>query len=112
MRTMRKKPVQRLSPIQKRRLKKVCSIMAVTGLLWLLFAPGSGVVSLLRQRAALEQLQEETARLRIQNEQLQEEIKKLKDDPDYLEQVARRDFGLLKKNERVYDFSKPEKKEK
>jgi len=37
---------------------------------------------------------------------IQAEIDGLQDDPEYLEEVARKEYGLLKKNERVYDFSK------
>lgn len=80
--------------------------------MWLLFAPNQGVVSLLRQRSELKELQAETERLRIQNEKLAAELERLQNDPEYLEEIARKDFGLLKKNEKVYDFSKPEKKEK
>jgi cell division protein FtsB len=80
--------------------------------MWVLFAPGKGVVSLLRQRSELKELQVETERLRVQNEHLQAEVERLQKDPEYLEEVARRDYGLLKKNERVYDFSKTKKEEK
>ncbi len=77
----------------------------------MLFAPNQGVVSLLRQRSELKELQAEKERLRLENEKLTAELEQLRNDPEYLEEIARKDFGLLKKNERIYDFSKPEKKE-
>ena len=80
--------------------------------LWLIFAPQTGVVSLYRQKSELNELKIETEELRLQNEALRAEIKKLQDDPAYLEEVARRDYGLLKDHERVYDFAKPEDKKK
>ena len=52
--------------------------------------------------AALEQQTEELMR---SNEALKAEIERLKHDEAYLEQVAREKYGLLKKNERVFDFS-------
>ena len=76
--------------------------------LWLIFAPQTGVVSLYRQKSELKALKAETEELRLQNEALRAEIKKLQDDPAYLEEVARRDYGLLKDHERVYDFAKPD----
>lgn len=108
---MKRRPKQKLTPFQKQRLRKVCIALFCIALLWLLLAPGSGVVALLRQRSALEALEQETQRLKIQNEELQAEIEKLREDPEYLEEIARKEYGLLKKNERVYDFSKPEQKE-
>lgn len=44
------------------------------------------------------------------NSALQQEIHKLKKDPVYLEKMARQQFGLIKKNEVIYEF--PEKKKR
>ncbi|WP_163340295.1 septum formation initiator family protein [Desulfopila sp. IMCC35008] len=107
----KRRPVQKPSPIQKNRLRKVCIALTCLGVLWVLFAPNQGVVSLLRQRSELKELQAEKERLRLENEKLTAELEQLRNDPEYLEEIARKDFGLLKKNERIYDFSKPEKKE-
>lgn len=84
-------------------------LLGATALLWLLFAPGNGLFSLLRQRSDLRDLQQQTEDLRRENAKLAEEIDRLENDTAYLEEVARKDYGLLKKNEQVYDFSKPEK---
>jgi cell division protein FtsB len=77
-------------------------------LLWIIFAPGSGVVTLMSKRSELKKLQEDTARIEQQIKELQKQIDLLHNDPRYLEDIARKDFGLLKKNERVFDFSKPQ----
>ena len=42
--------------------------------------------------------------LKRQNNELKLEISKLKEDSQYLETVAREQFGLLKKNEIVFEF--------
>lgn len=47
--------------------------------------------------------------LRQENENLKKEIFKLKNDTDYQEEIARRKYDFLKKNEMVFDFSKPKK---
>jgi len=58
------------------------------------------------RRAELKQLQQKTVELEKENSALQEEINRLQNDSEYLEEVARREYGLLRKNERVFDFSK------
>ncbi len=101
----------KLSAQQENRVIKIILALLVVAVLWVIFAPGSGVVTLMSKRTKLEKLQQETTRLQQQIDQLQNNIDRLKNDPKYLEEVARKDFGLLKKNEKVYDFSKskPEK---
>lgn len=109
----RPKPKQQLSPLQQKRLVRISAALILLALLWVLFAPGSGVVSLLRKRKELTTLQEKTVQLEQENDKLQQDIDRLQKDSEYLEEIARKDYGLLKKNERVYDFSrkKTEKEE-
>ena len=42
--------------------------------------------------------------LKAENESLRREIKRLKGDEDYLGRVARKELGLVGKNEVVYQF--------
>ena len=79
--------------------------MLVFAVLWIIFAPGSGLVTLISKRSELKKLQQETMQIEQQIDGLQGDIDRLHNDPSYLEDVARKDFGLLKKNEKVYDFS-------
>lgn len=104
---MKRNPVQKLSPLQQNRLWRAGALIVIFGLAWLLFAPGNGLFSLFSRKKELQVLQAETTNLAGENITLQEEVDKMKNDPAYLEEVARRDFGLLKPNERVYDFAKP-----
>ena len=108
---MRKKSPRQLTAAQKGTVRRLCILMGAAVLLWLLFAPGRGLFSLLRQRSALNELQQQTEKLQRENTELAKEIERLENDPAYLEEVARRDYGLLKKNEHVYDFSKTDKNE-
>lgn len=105
------RPKQQLSEQQERRVIKIILALLVMSILWIIFAPGSGVVTLLSKRAELEKLQQETTQIEQQIERLQDDIDRLQSDTAYLEEVARKNFGLLRKNEKVYDFSrtKPEK---
>ena len=54
----------------------------------------------------------ENEALQKQNQKLSVEIKRLQQDEKYIEETARKKYGLLKKNEMVYEFDEPVKKDK
>ena len=72
---------------------------------WILFGPFNAIhyYKVVRE---LDEVKRENSELASHNEMLREEIEKLTNDPAYLEEVGRKKFGLLKKNEIVFDFSK------
>lgn len=111
-RNKRPRPKQKLSPIQENQLVKIIFVILVVVLLWLLFSPGSGIVTLISKRSELKELRQENLLLEQENIWLQAEIDRLQNDSVYLEEIARKDYGLLKKNEQVYDFSRTKPKEK
>lgn len=101
-----------MSVSQERKFFRIIILLVLLSLLWILFAPGSGLLSFFTKRAELNSLEKETALLSDANNTLQNEIDRLQDDPLYLEKVARSKFDMLKENERIYDFSKETKKKK
>ncbi|WP_136795579.1 MULTISPECIES: FtsB family cell division protein [Desulfosediminicola] len=106
---MKRNPVNRKSPpyLQNSQLKKMAVVMTLFALLWIVFAPQSGVMALLKKRAEVKNLESETEAIARENKRMEAEIGRLENDRVYLEEVARRDYDMLKPNERVYDFSKP-----
>ncbi len=50
------------------------------------------------------QIEERVKALQTENDQLKREIEALKTDRRYLESIARKDFGLVRKNEIIYQF--------
>jgi cell division protein FtsB len=52
----------------------------------------------------LDETQKRLSQLREENDQLKREIAALQSDRRYLESIARRDFGLVRSNEVVYQF--------
>jgi cell division protein FtsB len=106
---VRRKPKKPLTPLQQNRFLKIILGLVVASMIWLLFAPGTGVYSLLKVRNKTSRLEQETQELIQTNEDLQAEIERLKNDTAYLEQIAREKYGMLKKNERVFDFSRSKK---
>jgi len=83
-------------------------IVAVVGA-WSVFGP-YGVLKYYGVAKELNAVLAQNEQLREANTALRQEINKLKHDPVYLEDVARRQFGLIKKNEVIYEF--PEKKKR
>ena len=71
-------------------------------ILWIIFAPNRGMLALHRSEKEIERLQ-------LANKALQEEINRLQDDPAFLEEKARKEYGLLKENEVLYIFKKKQK---
>ncbi len=57
-----------------------------------------GTVNLYRKER---QLMAENARLREENEKLRQEVEKLRSNPAYIEEIARRELGLMDKREIV-----------
>ena len=74
--------------------------------LWIVFAPNRGIFDMIKTQEELTKLQTENERLAEENKALQEEISRLHDDPAYLEEKARKDYGMLKENEVLYIFKK------
>jgi len=58
-----------------------------------------------------QELQKKAEGLKTDNEKLKREIEALKGDRRYLESIARRDFGLVRPNEVIYQFPPAEKQE-
>jgi cell division protein FtsB len=56
-----------------------------------------------------EEIQKQAEALKGENERLKREIEALKSDRRYLESIARKDFGLVRPNETIYQFPPPEK---
>jgi len=104
----RKKP----SVKQERRFLQIVVFIAACTVLWLIFAPGSGFLALYNKKQAEYRLEKEIDQLKQENAELQHNIEQLQNDPQHLEEVARREYGLLKKNERVFSFPERTKSKK
>ncbi len=75
-------------------------------IMWIIFAPNRGILTLYKSQKKVEKLQAENSRLQEENIALQEEINRLQDDPAYMEEKARKEYGMLKENEVLYIFKK------
>lgn len=97
---------QGLTKREQKILNRVVLGAVILSALFLLFAPGRGVISYHNLQKEVQVLHQENKMLQQRNVQLAEEIERLKHDEAYLEELARAKYGLLKKNEEVYQFDK------
>ncbi len=63
-----------------------------------------GLLRIFHLNQEKEGLQKRAALIRAENDKLKREIEALKTDRRYLESLARKDFGLVRKNEVIYQF--------
>jgi cell division protein FtsB len=81
-------------------------IISVVGA-WSVFGP-YGILKYYGVAREVNEILAQNEELREANTALRQEIDKLKNDTVYLEEVVRRQFGFIKKNQVIYEF--PEKK--
>jgi cell division protein FtsB len=63
-----------------------------------------GVLHLLRLKTELGRIRETNARLLEETQRLKEEVRRLQSDRRYIEEIARRELGLVKEGEIIYRF--------
>ena len=61
-----------------------------------------GLVAMLRVRRQYQELSNTVARQRAENARLREEARRLREDPSAIEELARRELGLIRPGERVF----------
>jgi cell division protein FtsB len=61
-----------------------------------------GLVAMLRARQEYDELAATIARQRVENARLREEARRLREDPSAIEEIARRELGLIKPGEKVF----------
>jgi cell division protein FtsB len=61
-----------------------------------------GLLAMLRARKQYEELAATIARQRAENARLREEARRLTDDPTAIEEIARRELGLIRPGEKVF----------
>ncbi len=75
----------------------VASVIVVDGLVG-----DRGLLAMLRARHEYDELAATIARQRTENARLRDEARRLTDDPATIEEVARRELGLIRKGERLF----------
>ena len=101
--------LNKFSKREKKQLPYIGIFFVILLILWIVFAPNRGIVALYKSHKEIERLQAENTKLEQEKMALQEEINRLQNDPTFLEEKARKEYGMLKDNEVLYIFKKKEK---
>ncbi len=97
-----------LSPQDKKRINLLIVVIALAVSAWLLLSP-YGLKKVIKTHRDLKQVSAVNQSLREKNAAMKEEIEKLKSDQKYLEEVARKRHGMVKKNEMIFEFKDNQK---
>lgn len=98
----RRKTQKPKKPARNRRIFQllllfIASVIVVDGLVG-----ERGLLAMLRARHEYDELSATIARQRAENARLREEARRLREDPGAIEDVARRELGLIKPGEKVF----------
>ncbi len=68
-----------------------------------------GIFNLLHLRKEVARIKEVNLKLEEENQKLKEEVKRLQSDKRYIEEIARKELGMVKEREIIYRFDTPSK---
>ena len=75
----------------------------------LTFFGEKGIFNLLHLRKEVARIKERNLKLEEENQKLKEEVKRLQSDKRYIEEIARKELGMVKEGEIIYRFDPPSK---
>jgi len=87
----------------KRAALPVVSAILIIFLLLIVFAK-NGILDLSKKKVELQESVAKNDELKEENKILYREVNRLKSDQEYIEQVARKELGMIKKNEIIVKF--------
>ena len=70
----------------------------------LTFFGEKGIFHLFRLQKEVARIREKSIRLEEENQKLKEEVKRLQTDKRYIEEIARKELGMVKEGEIIYQF--------
>ncbi len=82
----------------------VAIFLLVSVMIFFAFFGDKGLLQVYRLRGELEEIERVNAELRTENDKLRAEIDNLRTNKKYIEELARRELGLVKKGEIIYQF--------
>jgi cell division protein FtsL len=75
------------------------------------FFGDKGILHLLRLQKELAKIKEANMKMEDENRKLKEEVRRLQYEKRYIEEIARKELGMVKEGEIIYQFDLPEDKQ-
>ncbi len=79
---------------------------------FLTFFGNKGILHLLRLQKELGRIKEMNVKVEEENRKLKEEVRRLQYEKRYIEEIARKELGLVKEGEIIYQFDSSDDKNK
>jgi cell division protein FtsB/cell division protein DivIC len=76
------------------------------------FFGDKGIIHLLRLQKEWVRIKEANVKIEEENRKLREEVKRLQYEKRYIEEIARKELGMVKEGEVIYQFESPNGKNK
>ena len=76
------------------------------------FFGDKGIIHLLRLQKEWVRIKEVNVKIEEENRKLREEVKRLQYEKRYIEEIARKELGMVKEGEVIYQFDSPDDKNK
>jgi cell division protein FtsL len=93
--------------MKKRLLLIILFFFLILG--FLTFFGDQGVLHLLRLQKELARIKEMNVKIEEENRKLKEEVRRLQNEKRYIEEIARKELGMVKEGEIIYQFDLPAK---
>jgi len=77
---------------------------------FLTFFGDKGILHLLRLQKELVRIKEMNIKMEEENRRLREEVRRLQHEKRYIEEIARKELGMVKEGEIIYQFDLPDDK--
>jgi cell division protein FtsB len=90
------------NPARTRRIVQILLVFLASVILVDALVGDRGLLATMRARREYDELAATIARERIENAQLRDEARRLREDPSAIEEIARRELGLIKPGEKVF----------
>jgi cell division protein FtsB len=90
---------------RKRILLFILFLFLILG--FLTFFGDRGILHLLRLQKELVRIKEVNIKMEEENRKLREEVRRLQHEKRYIEEIARKELGMVKEGEVIYQFDLP-----
>jgi cell division protein FtsB len=91
---------------KKRVLLFILFLFLILGLFT--FFGDTGILHLLRLQKELGRIKEMNIKMEEENRELREEVRRLQHEKRYIEEIARKELGMVKEGEIIYQFDFPD----
>jgi cell division protein FtsB len=99
---LKKTPASTGQPRRRRRILKAVFLLAGCVLVIDALVGDKGLLAMIRARQEFRNLEQSLADVRAENARLREEARRLREDPSAVEDLARRELGLIKPGEQLF----------